>query len=188
MRISLLFLLLTSLHAFSASTADTSLYQLQLDLEDQHNKQVTFDVFQGQPVLVAMFYAKCPHVCPLTINNLQKTEARLDPGLRQNLRVLLVSLDMENDTPAALLELAERHNIDLQRWKLVRTNASDVKKLAAVLGVRFRALPDGEFNHSTLISLLDSEGRVKATSSELAEVDEIFLGKIAGELQTRHNP
>lgn len=188
MKTSLLFLLLISLQTFSASAVDTSLYQLQLDLEDQHGKHVGFDVFQGQPVLIAMFYAKCPHVCPLTIHNLQKTEARLDPGLRKNLRVLLVSLDMENDTPAALLELANRQNIDLQRWKLVRTSASDVKKLAAVLGVRFRALPDGEFNHSTLISLLDANGKLGATSEALAEVDEVFLEKIIGELRANSIP
>lgn len=178
-----LLLLLVTLNIFAENVSSTSLYQLDITLEDQNGKQISFDVFQGQPVLVAMFYANCPHVCPLTIHNLKKTEARIEPTLREQLRVLLVSLDTENDTPTALLELARNQQINLQQWKLVRANASDTKKLAAVLGVRFRALPDGEFNHSTLVTLLDSSGEVKAQSSELAKVDEIFLEKIINQLK-----
>lgn len=154
-----------------------SLYQLKLDLTDQTNTHIGLDVFHGRPVLITMFYGGCPYVCPLTINTLQSTEAALDPGIREQLRVLLVSLDSDNDTPDILAEIARKHNVDTTRWKLARADAHDVRKLAAVLGVRFRKLPEGGFNHSTVITLLDADGVQVAQSSQL-RTDQTLLESI----------
>ncbi len=162
----------------SANTGNQSLYQLQIRLTDQSGTRSGLDVYRGQPVLIGMFYGSCPYVCPLTIATLQKTEAALDPDARKQLRVLLVSLDPEQDTPEKLADLARRQKVDPARWKLARADAPDVRKLAAVLGVRFRKLPDGEFNHSTVISLLDAEGVQTASSSQLGQADPALLEKI----------
>ena len=164
--------------AAPADIDSRSLYQLPLDLTDQDGVTSGLDVFKGQPVLIAMFYSSCPYVCPLTIQTLQKTEAALDPRTRGQLRVLLVSLDAGQDTPEKLAEIARRHKIDTARWKLARTDAAGVRKLAAVLGVRFKALPDGEFNHSTSINLLDRDGVQVMGSSHLGETDPALLEKI----------
>lgn len=172
-------LLIFCTHAF-AGTADKSLYQLELELTDQDGARFTLDAFRGQPVLIGMFYADCPYVCPLTINTLQKTEAALNEAARAQLRVLLVSLDPERDTPEKLADVARRQKVDTTRWKLARTDGAGVRKLAAVLGVRFRKLPDGEFNHSTIITLLDREGVQVTSSSQLGEADPALLEKIRG--------
>lgn len=161
-----------------AATDGESLYQLQLQLTDQSGNQVGLDTFRGQPVLISMFYGSCPYVCPLTINTIQKTEQALDPAIRKGLRVLLVSLDSEQDTPAKLAEVAIRQNVDTSRWKLARAEAADVRKLAAVLGVRFRKLPDGEFNHSTVIALLDADGVRIFSSNQLGQTDPALLEKV----------
>jgi protein SCO1 len=161
-----------------AGTHDESLYQMQIDLTDQNGVRSGLDVFRGQPVLISMFYADCPYVCPLIIQTLQRTEAALDPAARAQLRVLLVSLDPKRDTPEKLAEVARRHKLDAARWKLARTDEAGVRKLAAVLGLRFKQLPDGEFNHSTVINLLDREGAQVMTSGQLGEVDGILLEKV----------
>jgi protein SCO1/2 len=164
-----------------AGIDDESLYQLQLQLTDQSGTHINLDVFRGQPVLIGMFYGSCPYVCPLTINTLQKTEAALDPSVRKQLRVLLVSLDSALDTPQKLAAVARQQNIDVARWKLARAEPGDVRKLAAVLGVRFRKLPDGEFNHSTVITLLNGNGVRVISSNQLGQTDPALLKKI-GEL------
>lgn len=157
--------------------SDESLYQLKLDLTDHTNTHVGLDVFRGQPVLVTMFYGSCPYVCPLTIKALQSTEATLEPQVRQQLRVLLVSLDSEHDTPEVLAEVARKRNVNTSRWKLARADADDVRKLAAVLGVRYRKLPEGGFNHSTVIALLDAEG-VRAAGSNQLQTDPALIESI----------
>src|SRR5690606_11079772 len=154
--------------------AGESLYQLDIPLTDQGGQQIKLDTFRGKPVLISMFYASCPHVCPLIINNIQKTEQALEAELRKDLRVILVSLDPQKATPEFLSEIANRQKVDLHRWKLTRASDADVRKLAAVLGLRYRRLPDGEFNHSTLITLLDPNGVPVASSELLSEVDTNF--------------
>lgn len=53
---------------------------------------------------------------------------------------------------------------------------AELRKLAAVLDVQYRQLPDGNFNHSSVISLIDPQGRVLARTSALGgEPDEEFV-------------
>jgi protein SCO1/2 len=160
-----------------AGPGDESLYHLKLDLTDQTNTHVGLDIFRGQPVLVTMFYGGCPYVCPLTIKAIQSTEAALKPEVRGQLRVLLVSFDSGNDTPETLSEIANNQGVDASRWKLARADARDVRKLAAVLGIRYRKLPEGGFNHSTVIALLDAGG-VRVAQSDRLQTDPALLEAI----------
>src|SRR5690606_32635960 len=66
-----------------------------------------------------------------------------------------------------LAEVARKRRMDTSRWTLAQPRPEDLRKLAAVLDVQYRKLPDGEFNHSSVISLLDREGRVLARTSKL---------------------
>jgi len=153
--------------AFAATPGD-SVYQLQAQLEDQAGAKVGLDCYRGQPVVISMFYGSCPHVCPMLISTIQRYERELPEAQRGQLRVLMVSIDPKRDNPAHLAEVAARHRVDASRWTLARTDAASVRKLAAVLNIQYRELPDGEFNHSTVITVLDREGRpVRATSSML---------------------
>ena len=57
-----------------------------------------------------------------------------------------------------------------------------MRKLAAVLGVQYRAIENGDFNHSTVISLLDKDGRIAARSSRTGEADPDLLAATKREL------
>ena len=48
--------------------------------------------------------------------------------------------------------------------------------------VSSRRLPNGEFNHSSTIELLDPEGRKVAQTSMLAKLDAEFLARLRTEL------
>ena len=74
--------------------------------------------------------------------------------------------------------MAGRHRADLARWTFARVSEAGVRKLAAVLNIQYRQLPDGEFNHSTVISLLDSEGRIAAQTSQMMRLDPEFLARL----------
>lgn len=180
--LSALLLLNSAVFAADTTEQELSLYQLDINLEDQSGATFKLDAHRNHPVLISMFYASCPHVCPLTINTIQKTEAALSPEQRQNLRVILVSLDYENDTPAFLTKVASKQDVDTSRWTLARTPDSSVRKLAATLGVRYRKLPDGEFNHSTLIALLDKDGVRIASSDQLNTVNTELLETLKSQL------
>jgi protein SCO1/2 len=132
-----------------------SLYQLDARLTDQQGRAAKLDAFKGHPVAIAMFYGSCTTVCPLIISDLQRLQKGI--GKDDDLRILLVSLDPERDTPASLAKLAAEHGVDAN-WRLTVTSAESVQEIAAVLGVRYKKMPDGSISHSALITLLDRDG------------------------------
>ena len=172
--------------ALAASTAQAakppalpqdSLYQLPVHLVSQSGATVALDVERGHPTLVSMFYGSCPAACPMLITGIQVYEHRLDDVSRSRLRVLLVSFDAGRDTPDKLEGLAKLHGVDTTRWTLTAASESDARKLAALLGVHYRRNADGDFDHSLLITLLDAEGRVVASTSKIVG-DETFLAHL----------
>jgi len=42
-----------------------------------------------------------------------------------------------------------------------------VRSVAAVLGIRYRQLADGEFNHSSMLVLVDANGRILARTEKI---------------------
>jgi protein SCO1/2 len=58
-----------------------------------------------------------------------------------------------------------------------------VRQLAAVLGIQYRALPNGDFNHSTALILLDADGRLVARTTRLAGADPAFVEKVVAALR-----
>lgn len=146
-----------------------SLYHASLQLTDQHGQPLELGSLKGSPVLATMFYASCRSVCPILIDRLQRVVAALPEDVRAQTHVLLVSLDPERDTPEALKELAERHKIADPHWHFVRTDPAGVREISALLGVRYRKLPDGEFSHSPLIALLDKHGAIQERMLDAAD-------------------
>ncbi len=70
-------------------------------LTDQDGKRVTEADFRGRYMLIFFGFTNCPDVCPMT---LQRIADALDvaPALKSKLTPVLVSVDPERDTPAAL--------------------------------------------------------------------------------------
>ncbi len=148
----------------------SSIYQLSAPLTNQAGVDHGLDVYAGHPVLVTMFYGSCRHTCPLLIETLRSVErAAPDP---KNLRVLMISIDPDRDTVAALAKIAQERRIDTSRWTLARADANQVRKLAALLNIQYKQSPDGEFNHSSIISVLTPMGEIAQQSAMLGKADE----------------
>jgi protein SCO1 len=162
-----------------AGVPGESLYQLDTKLETQDGRTLELAALRGAPVLVTMFYASCEGVCPLIAVHLRRIESRLDPTQRERLRVLMVSFDPARDTPEALAKFARDHRADTSRWVLARADDGDTREIAAALGIRYRGLPNGVFSHSTVITVLDSDGVMRARTSDLKEIEPGFLAVLA---------
>ena len=167
-----------ALAAPSTELPGDSVYQLDLPLLDQDGKAMAFASLRGRPRLITMFYSSCPYMCPLIIDTARMTERELDEAQRVKLAVLMVSFDTERDDPAALKALAEKRKIDTGRWTLARTDAGNVRKLAAILGIQYRQLDGGDFNHTSVLILLDAEGRIAARSEIMGKTDPAFVDAI----------
>jgi protein SCO1/2 len=86
--------------------------------------------------------------------------------------------DPDRDTVAALNALAISRHVDTARWSMARTDEASVRKIAALLNVQYRRLPNGDFNHSTVIGLLSPAGELQATTSTLGHADPALLAPL----------
>jgi protein SCO1 len=175
-------LMLLVLRAFAApapSESPDSLYQLKAPLVAQDGKPIGLDVYRGKPVLVTLFYSSCQATCPLIVETLRAVEKKLPANQLKDLRVLLVSIDAEHDTPRALAETAKERRIDTTRWTLAHADERHVRLIAAALGVQYRKLPGGEFSHATQISVLDGRGNIVAQSQQLGRADPTLVTAIS---------
>jgi protein SCO1 len=156
-----------------------SVYQLPLPLTDQHGRTWDWRSRRGQPQIVAMFYTSCQYVCPLIVDSGKAVEHALTPAEQAKLGILLISMDPRRDSPAALMGIATKRKLDPARWSLASPPTGAVRGVAGVLGVRYRQLADGEFNHTTALLLLDRDGRIVARTEQVGSVvDPAFIGAV----------
>jgi protein SCO1/2 len=146
-----------------------SIYPLSVALHDQRSRPIGIDTFRGHPVVISMFYGSCPTACPLIISNVKRIESSLPAATRADTRVLLVSFDPAHDTPSTLAFIAKGRELDEARWTLASGSDDDVRQVAAVLGVSYRARPEGGFVHDSVLTVLDRDGRVVARTDESDE-------------------
>jgi protein SCO1/2 len=147
-----------------------SVYQLSLPLTDQDGNTADWRIHRGKPQVVAMFYTSCQYICPLIVDSGKAVEHALTPAEHARLGILLVSMDPRRDTPAALMSVVKKRNLDPAHWSLASPRADDVRSVAGVLGVRYRQLADGDFNHTSGLLLLDREGRIVARTDKIGTV------------------
>lgn len=165
----------------TAALPGNSVYQLRPHLIDQNGSLFAWDSLRGQPALLSMFYSSCDMVCPMIFETIQQTLVALSAAQRERVRVLMLSFDPERDTVAQLKKTAEAHRCD-ERWTLVRCDAATARKVAAVLGIQYRRLPSGEFNHSSTIEMLDAQGRIAAKSGQLGSADPALVKALRAQL------
>ena len=159
-----------------------SLYHLQAGLTDQHGQSLQWASLRGKPQLVSMFYANCHLMCPLILENAKALQKQLPAAQRARLGVAMITLDPARDSPQALAEVARNHRTP-DDWRYLRPGADDVRALASVLDVRYRFREDGSINHTSVLVLLDAEGRVLGRSEVVnALPDPAFLEQVRAAL------
>lgn len=168
-------LVLSAIAQAASTDPPDSMYHLEAQLTNQAGQPVRLDVYRGSPVLITLFYGSCPTACPLLIDTVRSVERSTSEARRKSLRVLMISVDPEHDTPAALAQLARERRIDASRWTLARTDAATVRKIAALLNIQYRQMPNGGYNHSSIVTLLSPQGEIVMQSSVLGRSDEALL-------------
>ena len=177
-----LILLLAPLSAWAAKPVPLpadSVYHLQSTVTDQSGKRHAWAQLRGKPRVVSMFYTSCAYMCPLIVDAGLNIDKALTPAQRARIGIVLVSMDPARDTPAAMLSVASKRKLDPKRWMLLRPAPEDVRNVAGVLGIRYRLLADGEFNHTSELVLLDADGRILARTDKIGGAqDPAFLAAV----------
>ena len=163
-----------------------SLYQLGANLTDQNGHAFQLKDHLGKPVLVSMFYTSCKFVCPMLIDAMETTRQGLSVAERAQLDLLLISFDPAHDDVKKLKSVALSRELDSSQWTLARTDSGNARKIAATLGIQYRLLSDGDYNHTTVLVLLDGAGRIVGRTKKLGTADAEFIQLVKKTL--RANP
>lgn len=165
---------------------EETLFGVSGEWENQLGQTFKLQDLSGKPHLFAMLYTRCQTACPILVEDVKKVVTSLPPD-QQDLRVVLFSIDSESETKASLDEFYRAKKMP-SSWTVARANSKDVATLAAVLGVNFKRLPDGEYVHSNSIFFVDSKGNLIAQQDGLNKVDPQFVKKIQSSLSPTEKP
>lgn len=152
-----------------------SVYLLATPLTDQGGRKFVLGEQRGKPMIVSMFYTSCQFVCPMLVDGIRATQAKLSDAERGRMNVLMVTFDPQKDTVEVLKKTAQERELDSSSWTLARTDANNVRRLAAVLGIQYKAIGNGDYNHSTALILLDGDGHIVGRTSQLGDADPAFV-------------
>ena len=138
---------------------ERSVYQLESQWTTDAGRTLKLAELGGHYQIVAFIFTHCAGACPLLVKSLQLQARSMPAQIRERARFLLVSIDPEQDTVPALQRYRKTMSID-EQWTLLRGNDSDLRELTAVLGFNYERMPNGQFAHSNLITLLDPSGEI----------------------------
>lgn len=153
----------------ASAPADGSIYNLEQTWTDDNGKATALASLRGRPLVVVMVYTTCQAACPLLVTDMKRIETALPPKTREQVRFAVLSFDPARDDAARLKAYRRERTLAKERWTLLRASADTVRELAAVLGVKYKPLPNGDFQHSNVISIIDADGIVRRQISGIGE-------------------
>ena len=168
--------LLSSLQIMANDLPDDSIYHIDSSWIDQNGQNVKISQLQGKIQVIAFVYTYCEHSCPVIMSKLKEIEKHLIESKKGEVNFSLFTLDPERDTPAQLKLFEKKHELNQNIWRLYSGNPDDVLELAALVGVRYKPMNNGnnDIAHSNMITVLDKKGtiihQVKGFGEDLEKV------------------
>lgn len=159
-------------------TAPALLQEAPFSLIDQEGRPFSQADLVGQPTAVFFGFASCPDVCPMTLANFGAMLETVGPDAA-DLRVVMITIDPENDTPDVLKTYLAAFNPAY----IGLTGSRDQMQAAAGRFYVSHALSGNAISHSASIYLLDASGQLQDaifyTESETSAVAKLraLLGK-----------
>ena len=111
------------------------------ELTDQEGRRFGSAQLTGGPWVAAFFFTRCPTICPrisLQMREIQKKAVARSLGLR----LVSISVDPENDTPAVLRAYARDYGADAASWTFLTGERAVVEKLSAEMKLALEGRAD----------------------------------------------
>ena len=165
-----------SLHETPRGAAGTLLASAiggPFQLVDQNGKTVTNADLKGKWSLVYFGYTHCPDACPTALNDISIALDELGPK-RDAVRPVFITVDPERDTPEVLKSYVT--SFDAPILALTGT-PEEIAQAAKDYRVYYAKHPeaggDYSMDHSSVIYVMDPEGRFTASFTHQSAPEEI---------------
>jgi protein SCO1/2 len=130
-------------------------------LTNQNGQRVTERSF-GEPALLYFGFMTCPAICPTDLAKMARISRQLQQQQGIKVRPVFVTIDPERDTPKKLKAYVNYFASDFVG---LTGSAQDIARITDAYHVYYKKVPTGDqpgqymMDHSTILFLLDSQGR-----------------------------
>ena len=163
--------------------SDLSIYNLPSLWTSQDNQEIELKTLRGDVLVMVMIYTSCKAACPRLVADMRDIESKIPKGKKENVKLILLSIDPETDTPERLKAFAQENQMDKEPWLFLRGSEADTREFAAVLAVNYKKISPLDFSHSNIISVFNQEGELIHQQEGLGVNNESTIQKI---IETAH--
>jgi len=137
---------------------------VNFSLTDRTGRTVTRSDLDGRILVVDFLFTSCSLTCP-AVNSVM-AQIQQQTTNRTDVKLVSLTVDPHDDTPAVLEKYGEHFSADTNRWLFL---TGDRTQLYGLIGTTFLATDTnnefgfmpGNFAHTERIALVDSEGRLR---------------------------
>jgi protein SCO1 len=158
-RLIIIIAILFNTSLYATEIPKDSIYQFASQWQNQNGKSVELQSLAGNKQIISLIYTHCLHTCPTIVSTMKAIESQLKDA-KKEAGFVLVSLSPDSDTPKILKEFAEVRELSESSWTLLTGTASDVRSLAMLLNIKYKATEDNEIAHSNVFTVVDEKGRI----------------------------
>ncbi|NAT21999.1 SCO family protein [Pseudomonas syringae] len=130
-----------------------------LSMIDQNGAAVALDGLKNQWTLMFFGYTFCPDICPTTLAQIKQIRSELPKAALERMRVVLVSVDPNRDTPQQLKEYLSYFD---PQYIGLTAPVADIQKLANSVSIPFipadTSKPNYFVDHSGNLALIGPDG------------------------------
>ena len=187
--LGLMVVLLTLQGCINKSEADTkdkpisdlSIYNLPSKWTNQNGQNLEMKDLKGKVLVMVMIYTSCKSACPRLVADMRNIEERLPENIKENVKLVLVSIDPKVDTPKRLKAFSIENKMEGEQWLFLRSTEENTREFAAVLAVNYKKISPLDFSHSNIISVFNSDGELTYQQEGLGVNSDQTIKKITEE-------
>jgi protein SCO1 len=134
-------------------------------LQDDTSKPWALAAQRGKVVLLTFGFTHCADTCPATVGKLTQLTRSLGARGRDT-EVAFVTVDPSRDTPAVLHRFVARFEPGSGRLVGLTGSPTAIASIESAYHAWSQRMPHGDFAHSSVIFLIDPNGRIRALRDE----------------------
>ena len=146
--------------ALKAGTFDPPRNAPDFTLTGSNGSELKLGEYRGKVGRLGAGFTNCQAVCPITLGTLAQAQKKLGEEGR-DLQVVYITVDPERDNAAQLKTYLSHFNAAFVGGTGTDAQLAAVRKDYGIAAGKV-AGPDGGFNHSSFIYLIDRAGRLRA--------------------------
>ena len=155
--------------------SENSVYQHNATWTSQNDDVIKLHGYKGGLVLTTMIFTNCEYACPTIMGDLQNIEDGLKETTKENLNVVIVTMDPDTDTPKVLKEYANQFDVNENRWSLLTGSKDDIYLFSKLLDLGYKRFENGMYGHANIISLLNKNGEIVYQQEGLKKNNDEFI-------------